>query len=217
LAEYEEVNDPLEPMNREIFDLNMALDRAIMKPVAVFYQDNLPQGVRTSVHNFLNNMRSPVIFANDLLQGHPHQAADTLGRFMINSTWGVLGLFDVVADTNGPKYHPNDFAQTFAAWGLPDGPFLMLPLYGPSSPRDVAGKTAAWFADPGDYLYGMAPAAFSDSRTGVDMVDSRARMIDPLDDVERNSIDFYAAVRSLYRQQRAADLAKAQMAAENDE
>lgn len=203
-ADFEAMNDPLEPMNRQIFDFNMALDRAIMKPVATFYVDNVPEDARKSAHDFLNNLRDPWIFANDLLQGHPHQAADTLGRFMVNSFWGLGGLFDVVASSGGPKYHDNDMGTTFAVWGLPDGPYLMLPFYGPSSPRDVAGKAAAWAAEPSDIVIGSYSTIAVDAHTASDMLDSRAQVLDSMNDVERNSIDFYAAVRSLYRQQRAA-------------
>ncbi len=203
-ADFEAMNDPLEPMNRQIFDFNMALDRAIMKPVATFYVDNVPEGGRKSAHDFLNNLREPWIFANDVLQGHPHQAADSLGRFMVNSVWGLAGLFDVVASSGGPKYHGNDMGTTLAVWGLPDGPYLMLPFYGPSSPRDVAGKAAAWEIEPSDIVIAMYSTWAVDAHTASDMLDARAQELEPMNDIERNSIDFYAAVRSLYRQQRAA-------------
>lgn len=207
--EFEATNDPIEPFNRQVFDLNMALDRAIMKPVATFYRDNLPYEVRKGVHNALANANAPVIFANDLLQGKPHNAADTLGRFMINTTWGLLGIFDVVADTGGPKAHSNDFGETLAVWGVPDGPYLMLPLFGPSNPRDATGKAVEWVApDPTSTAINYASDAGGYVRTGSDMLDSRQDVIDALDDIERNSIDFYAAIRSLYRQKRTADIAK---------
>lgn len=198
-AEYEEINDPFEPMNRGMFDFNMVLDRAIAKPVAEFYTENVGDGVRRGVHNVLNNLRSPYIFANDILQGETHLAADTLGRFMVNSTFGLLGVFDVVTPEKGsPKYHDNDMGTTFTVWGVPEGPYVMLPFFGPSSPRDIAARTADWFSpDPIGMGIGSISSALSPTRTGVDMLDGRARMLDPMEEVERNSLDFYAAVRSL--------------------
>ncbi len=201
-AAFEQLNDPLEPMNRQIFDFNMMLDRYLMKPVAVFYTDTVPSDVRTSVHNALDNLNSPYIFANDLLQGRFRDAAHTLGRFMLNSTYGVLGLFDVTADSGGPKYHPADFGETLGVWGVPQGPYLVLPFFGPSNPRDAVGLAVDWVADPTDNVIGIYSNAAVDARTGADILDERARMLGPLDDIQRNSIDFYAALRSLYRQNR---------------
>jgi len=205
-AEYDALNDPIEPFNRQVFDMNMALDKALMKPVARFYADSVPDPARDKIHNFLANLSAPYIFANDILQGEPRLAADTLGRFMINSTFGLLGLFDVAAAGDGPKYHASDMGQTFGVWGAPEGPYLMLPFYGPSNPREVAAKAVGYVADPTDDLLGFYSALAVYSRTGAGMLDDRARSIDQLNDVERNSIDFYASVRSLYRQKRAADV-----------
>ena len=212
-AEFVEMNDPLEPMNRGVFDFNMALDRAIAKPVAEYYNEKVGDGVRRSVHNTLNNLRSPYIFANDILQGEVHMAADTLGRFIINSTFGLFGLFDVVTPEKGsPKYHDNDLGTTFAVWGAPEGPYVMLPFFGPSNPREIAARTADWFSpDPIGMGLGTVSSALNSTRTGVDMLDGRTRMLDPMEEVERNSLDFYAAVRSLYRQQRASLAARKQL------
>lgn len=204
-AEFQALNDPLEPMNRQIFDLNMALDKAIMKPVATFYRDNIPEGARRGVHNVLNNMREPLIGTNDLLQGQPHRAADTFGRFAINSTFGLFGVFDVIAADGGPKYHGNDFGVTLAVWGLPEGPFLMIPFYGPSNPRDAAGKGIDWYIDPTDYALQWY-VVIEDARTAGDILDGRTQVLDQLDDVERNSLDFYSAIRSLSRQQREGQI-----------
>lgn len=210
-AEFEALNDPLEPMNREIFDLNMTLDKAIMKPIATSYRDNVPDDARRSLHNALRNLGAPLIFANDMLQGKPHPAADTLGRFVINSTFGLLGLFDVAASDGGPKYHGNDVGITLAAWGLADGPYLMLPFYGPSNPRDLAGKGIGWYVDPVDYAL-QAVAYLPDARSGADILDGRTQVLDQLDEVERNSLDFYAAIRSLSRQQRESRIRDAEAA-----
>jgi phospholipid-binding lipoprotein MlaA len=201
-AEFYKLNDPLEPMNRVVFKGNMTLDKYVMKPVAVAYNDTVPSDVRDSVHNFLDNLSSPYILANDLLQGRFHNAAATLGRFMLNSTYGVLGLVDVTADSGGPKYHDADFGETLGVWGIPQGPYLVLPFFGPSNPRDAVGIAVDWFADPTDNVLNIYSTAAVDARTGADILDERARMVGPLDDVQRNSIDFYAAIRSLYRQNR---------------
>lgn len=203
-AEFEEVNDPVEPANRAVFDFNMALDRTVLKPVARGYRAAVPEVAREKIHNAILNLRAPFTFANDVLQGEPDRAAQTLIRFMINSTAGLFGLFDVVGDTGGPKHHDEDLGQTLAVWGVGEGPYLMLPVLGPSNPRDAVGKGAEFVADPADIALGNR---FSDSavwgRTGGDLLDTRTDLLDPLDDLERNSLDFYAAIRSLYRQRRA--------------
>src|SRR5262245_26904510 len=146
-AEWEQVNDPLEPTNRAIFEFNLTLDRYVMKPVATAYRDYLPEPVRRAVHNFLANLNSPLIFANDLLQGQGQRAMVTFSPAVINTTAGVGGLFDVASDYDLPR-HDEDAGQTFAVWGISDGPFLMLPLFGPSNPRDTAGMAVEFVADP---------------------------------------------------------------------
>jgi phospholipid-binding lipoprotein MlaA len=213
-AEFEATRDPLEPMNRQIFDFNMALDEAILQPVARAYRNNVPEAAQRSVHNALGNLKSPLIFANDVLQGEPDRAAQTLIRFMINSGAGLGGLFDVVADTNGPRHHDEDFGQTLAVWGVGDGPYLMLPFYGPSNPRDTVGSAVEWFADPTDIAFRAQSVGYvSYGRTGAGIVDDRALLLDPIDDLKRNSLDFYAAVRSVYRQKRANDIANKDLSA----
>lgn len=203
-AEFDAINDPLEPMNRRVFEVNMFLDRNVMKPVARAYVDYVPDGVRDSAHNAMNNLREPWTFVNDLLQARIDNAGDALGRFMLNSTFGVGGLFDVVASDSGVKFHSNDFGTTLAVWGMPEGPYLMLPFYGPSNPRDVTGRAAGWVAEPVDYAISQYSTLAVDGHTAMAMLDDRAQLLEPMDDLERNSIDLYAAVRSLYRQQRAA-------------
>jgi phospholipid-binding lipoprotein MlaA len=207
-AEFQATNDPLEPMNREIFDFNMTLDEYIMKPVAKAYRANVPDAAQRSIHNFVGNMKSPLIFANDVLQGEADRGAQTMIRFMVNTTVGIGGLFDVVADTNGPRHHDEDFGQTMAVWGVPDGPYLMLPLLGPSNPRDTAGTGVEWFADPTDIaLYRGVGTWATWTRSGVQVVDERTLLLDPLEELKRGSLDFYAAIRSVYRQKRANDIA----------
>jgi phospholipid-binding lipoprotein MlaA len=202
-AEFEALNDPFEPMNRTVFDMNTYLDRNLMKPAAVVYRDNVPEDARTSVHNFLVNLNALYVAGNDLLQAKPQQAADQLGRFVINSTWGFLGLFDVFTVNGGPKAHENDIGVTLGVWGLPEGPFLMLPFVGPASTRDTGGRIADFWASPTSALFAAhGVQSIGDGAFGAGLMDSRSRLIEPLEEVERNAIDMYASVRSLYRQQR---------------
>ena len=204
VAEFKEISDPGEPTNRAIFGLNRFLDTVILNPLASGYR-KLPDVVQRSVHNFLNNLRSPVILFNDVLQGKPGRAGTTLARFFINSTVGIVGLGDV-ADGMGFAFHNEDFGQTLAVWGVGEGPYVMLPIFGPSNPRDAVGLVADFFADPlnlwlGNIGYEGAIVA----RGGLRGVDERARnfdALDALDDLERSSLDFYAAIRSLYRPRR---------------
>jgi phospholipid-binding lipoprotein MlaA len=205
-ASFEEANDPLEPMNRAIFDVNMAVDKAILKPVAIGYRDVVHSDIRNSIRNFLNNVASPVIFINDVLQGEASRASDTAVRFFVNSTAGMLGLFDVAAEY-GLERHSEDFGQTLAVWGFDDGPYIMLPLYGPSNVRDTVGKVAQSFMNPFTYWARNNDLTLAKLGTSiVDGIDRRSRHIDDLDDIEKNALDFYATLRSLYRQNRRSEI-----------
>jgi phospholipid-binding lipoprotein MlaA len=206
-AEFEATNDPLEPLNRRVFDFNLFLDRVLIKPVAEGYRDVLPDKARTAIRNFLTNLGEPVIFANDMLQGQFKRANDTAGRFLLNSTFGIGGIFDL-ANGSGLEKQSGDFGQTLYSWGVPDGPYLVLPIFGPSNPRDAGGMVADGFMDPFGYLAGAYGAANSStiSRMAASGVDLRSRNIETFDELQRNSIDFYAALRSLYRQHRASEL-----------
>jgi phospholipid-binding lipoprotein MlaA len=206
IAEFEQTNDPIEPLNRAVFDFNHALDQAIFKPVAQGYRDYIPQYGRDRIRDMLRNLRAPLTFANDLLQGEPDRAVQTAMRFTFNTGFGVLGLFDI-ASPGGIPYHDEDFGQTFAVWGVGEGPYVVLPIFGPSNPRDTVGMVAEWLADPVDYGFAAAGASWgSYARGGVSGVEKRENNIEGLDDVERNSIDLYSAIRSLYRQHRNAEI-----------
>ena len=206
-ADFEATNDPLEPMNREIFDFNRFLDRILIKPVAQGYRTVLPQFSRDAIRHFLNNLGEPVIFANDVMQGEFKSAHDTFARFLINSTFGVGGLRDLAGET-GLDRQSGDFGQTLYTWGAPDGPYLVLPIFGPSNPRDAVGMGIDGVMDPFGYLAGAYGAANSATiaRFAASGVDLRSRNIETLDDLERNAIDFYAQIRSLSRQHRADEL-----------
>ncbi|TVR99484.1 MAG: VacJ family lipoprotein [Rhodospirillales bacterium] len=207
-AEYVEINDPLEPFNRAVFEFNRAFDTMLLKPLAIFYRDILPPPLTRGINNTLNNLRSPVIFFNDLLQGRPDRAGTTLARFMINSTLGVGGVHDAATNL-GWERHEADFGQTLAVWGLGEGPFLMLPILGPSNPRDAVGLGVdSAVLDPLGFINiavsdpDTAIKVFNYARTGTYAVDRRSQVIDALDDLERTSLDFYAALRSAVRQSR---------------
>ncbi len=193
-----EVNDPFEPMNRAIFSFNRGLDKVILRPTAVAYRAVVPRPARESATNFLDNLESPVIFANDLLQAKPGRAGTTLARFTVNTLIGFFGFFDP-AESMGFERHDEDFAQTLGHWGVSSGPYLVLPILGPLPPRDTVGFVADVFTDPMTYILWDHRTA-SLALYGFDTVDQRHQVIDEFDELEKSSVDYYAAIRSLYRQ-----------------
>jgi phospholipid-binding lipoprotein MlaA len=202
-AAYDEINDPFEPTNRAIFEFNRAADTYVIKPVAQGYREVVPEPGRIGIRNFLDNMRQPVVFMNNVLQGEIDRAFVTLARFMVNTTAGLLGFLDAAGEQGYPRQQ-GDFGQTLYVWGVPDGPYLMLPLLGPSNPRDAIGFGIDSLADP--WGYWASSTAFDYSRTGVSGIDRREQVLEEVDNIERTSIDFYATVRSLWRQKRLEDL-----------
>jgi phospholipid-binding lipoprotein MlaA len=204
--EEDDDNDPLETLNRFIFAFDLTLDVFILKPVAATYRFMVPVVVRDSVRNVLRNLRTPVVLANDLFQGEMDRAEDTTMRFLINTTVGLLGILDV-ADGWGYPHHDEDFGQTLAVHGSGEGFYLVLPLFGPSSVRDGIGLLVDTFLDPLTYV-GQAYDVNNElmARTAVDGIDKRSRNIETLEDLQKDSIDFYARIRSLYRQTRANDI-----------
>ena len=203
LAEYNEQRDPLEPTNRVFYRVNDFADRNAVRPVARFYQNQTPETVRTGLHNTLTNLGNPAQFANDVLQGHPHKAGNTLMRLVINSTVGVGGVFDVATGWGFPD-HDNDFGLTLATWGVGEGPFLFLPLIGPSNPRDGVGYGANSALDPLTWASFGGSNTLGVARFGLSTIDGRARVLDATDSIEKSALDPYATIRSLYRQNRAS-------------
>jgi phospholipid-binding lipoprotein MlaA len=198
-----ELDDPLEPLNRYVFDVNDGLDILLLRPVADIYRGVVPEPIRTSVRSFLRNLRSPIDFANEVLQGDVEGAETAAARFLVNTTIGFAGLADVAAEAGLP-YTEEDFGQTLAVWGVAPGPYLVLPVLGPSNVRDTAGYAVDSLADPVNiYLRNNDASWLVFTRLGVTAVDNRSRTIELVDDLRANSIDYYAAVRSLYRQNRA--------------
>jgi phospholipid-binding lipoprotein MlaA len=210
VTEFLQLNDPLEPTNRGMFEVNRALDNAVLKPTATAYKAVAPEFVRTRITNILANLRSPVILANDIMQGEFKRAATTFLRFFINTTIGIAGMNDM-ATAMEIEGHDEDFGQTLAVWGVSEGPFIMLPLFGPSNPRDTVGLVVDFIIDPLRIWASNTERDFVPiARAGVDAVDIRSRNLDVLDDLEKSSLDFYAAIRSLYRQRRADAISNGQ-------
>ena len=204
LAAYKENNDPLEPMNRYFFEVNYAIDELFLKPVASWYDAILPKPVEHSVHNFLRNLNGPVILANDLFQGNGKRAGITAKRFLINSTLGVAGLFDVAADWFGITYHDEDFGQTLAVWGVPKGPYLVIPLLGPSTVRDTGGLMVDSALTPTWYFVDTVITAVTAGSRMVETVNARSLVLEDVDRAREASFDFYSFVRHAYLQRREA-------------
>ncbi len=202
----EAFNDPLEDTNRAIFGVNQVIDRNVLLPAAKTYRTVLIPPMRQAFHDFMQNLNAPVVFANDVLQGQFGLAANTLGRVLINTSMGMGGMFDF-ATQFGIPYHGNDLGITLATWGFDEGPYLVLPVLGPSNPRDLIGQVGDGFADPGDYVAAAHHRLWASvARALASGLDERSRNIESLEDIERTSLDFYATIRSLYRQRRAAQI-----------
>ena len=195
--------DPLEAINRPIFAANLFLDRWLLRPVTRVYIETVPEPGRDGLSNALQNLRTPVILLNDFFQGEMSRAGATFGRFFINSLLGLGGMIDV-ADALGLPGHEEDFGQTLGSYGVGGEPYLVLPLLGPTNPRDAAGKVADVIIDPLTYL---TPESLSEIETGVGLVNDRASIIQETDTLEATSLDYYAAVRSFYYQNRNFEIA----------
>ena len=199
----DEVFDPLEPVNRAIFSFNNFADKIILEPAAKGYK-KLPSPVQSGIGNFLNNLKLPLVVVNQLLQGQGKNAAESSGRFIVNSTAGLFGLIDV-AEKIGLEQKQEDFGQTLATWGVGDGFYIVLPIFGPSNVRDTAGMILTYTTDPiNAYAVREGEAWILPLRTATNAVDKRSKIIDEVNALRNNSIDYYAAVRSSYYQNRKA-------------
>lgn len=193
-------NDPLEPINRVVFGFNTAVDEIIVEPTARVYR-KLPYEVRDSVGNFFANLRSPITLANDVLQGEWDRAGITASRIVINTTLGVGGLHDAALEM-GLEPREEDFGQTMALAGVPTGPYLMVPFLGPYSVRHLAGAVVDSFAHPLTWALAGQPLLVQLAPRGAELLSQREKYLDPIDDLKATSPDYYASVRSLYRQSR---------------
>jgi phospholipid-binding lipoprotein MlaA len=201
-------NDPAEGVNRAIFKANLAADHAVMRPVAQAYTEHVPEVVQTGIHNVVQNLKEPAVVLNDLLQGNVKHAWESTQRLAVNTTVGAVGMVDVAAKWGLPP-HKADFGQTLAVWGVGEGPFVELPLLGPSNPRDTLGTVVDLALNPLTFV-GGAPATIAGATTGgANLVDIRAQHLHDLDELERNSLDYYATLRSVSRQHREAEISAA--------
>lgn len=206
LADFKATNDPLEPTNRVFYAVNDGLLVYVLTPVAKGYKAVVPTPVRTGIHNMLNNIGQPVQFVNDVLETKPRRAGDSFMRFTINSTVGLGGIFDVAKAAGYPD-HDSDAGSTLALWGVPAGPYLYLPVYGPSGLRDGLGRGMDAAANP------FAWASFNGSNTlgwaqaGFGALDATSRHLRDIQQVKAGALDPYATFRSLYRQLRESQVA----------
>ena len=207
-----EVKDCFEGLNRATFKFNQVLDGVIFKPIAKAYRV-LPSTVRAGTGNALDNISTLVTIPNNVLQGDLKKAGVNTGRFIVNTTFGIVGIFDVAEKIGFPEYEKEDYGQTLGAMGVGEGCYLVLPVLGPSTARDTFGSLANMMG--GDPWYNVTTVNdtqyFSDfdywaSRAGTG-VDFRAKNLDSFENLEKNSIDFYASVRSLYLQDRQQKIA----------
>ena len=196
--------DPLEPFNRTVFNFNDGLDRAVLKPVATAYQNVTPQPIRTGVTNFFENISDAWSFVNNVLQARPAEAADSFFRFTTNTLWGVGGIFDVATALKIPK-HKEDFGQTLGTWGVGAGPYVVLPLFGPSSVRDTAGLVV----DLNGNLVSRADnIPVRNSLMSLRLVDTRANLLGASNVLEQAALDKYTFTRDFYLQRRRSLVGK---------
>jgi phospholipid-binding lipoprotein MlaA len=189
--------DPWEPWNRAMFAFNDSVDKAALEPIARGYRAITPRFFRTGVSNALGNLRAPVVLANDILQAEPARAGATAGRFAINSTLGVAGLFDVAARM-GLERHDEDFGQTLGKWGVGSVPYLVLPLLGPSTLRDASGRIVDTAFDLLNYAEFDGDTETRAIRTGLTVLSGREAAIEPIENLRANSIDPYVSARTSY-------------------
>lgn len=192
--------DPFESINRAVFTFNENADEYVIKPAAEAYQFVLPEFVRTGVTNFFSNIGDIFVAVNNLLQGKPGNAANDIGRFLVNSTIGILGLFDVATDA-GLEKNKEDFGQTLGVWGVPSGPYVVLPLFGPSSVRDTAGLAVDLKTD----FILNSNQLNHDQKVGstvLRVVNQRANLLNASQLLEDAAFDKYSFLRDSYLQRR---------------
>jgi phospholipid-binding lipoprotein MlaA len=189
--------DPLEPANRVFYDFNEMLDRYFMRPVAETYVDITPRPVRTAVTNFFSNLTYLNVIVNDFLQGKFYQGVNDTARFVINSTLGLGGLFDVATDAGLPA-HQEDFGQTLAVWGAGQGAYLYLPVRGPNSVRDAPDMVTSYFLNPLSYVTGAVLWPV----TALNVVNMRANLLDETRIRDEAAVDAYSFTREAYIQRR---------------
>ncbi len=220
-------NECFEKFSRGTLKFNQGLDKAIFKPIAKGYRA-LPVPIRNGTTNFVSNLRSLLTFSNNILQGDLKGAGNTAGRFAINTTVGVLGIFDPASKMGFEKKGREDFGQTLGVWGADSGCYFVMPILGPTTARDTLGLIGNVFIDP---VYQLTHNTETDIVVGndnlqehnyyyyrgADAVDFRSKNIESLDSLEKNSIDFYASVKSLYLQNRAQKISNSPLSKTSDD
>lgn len=197
-------DDPYEGFNRVVFAGNQRVDTYFLRPVAKGYRYITPDAVRTRIGNASDNLSEPVNMLNAFLQGNFSQGSRNFFRFLINSSVGLAGLHDVATEAGIPA-HTEDFGQTLAVWGVDAGPYLVLPIFGPSNLRDAGGLVVDNLSSPLPYTTNLWINLGAGA--GQTLV-LRERLIDPIDDINATSLDPYASFKSVYEQRRAADIAR---------
>lgn len=199
-----EDTDPLEPLNRGIFWFNQGIDYILIEPIAAAYTEIVPEFARIRIGYILRNLNEPIVFVNNLLQGELEDARDTAWRFVFNSTAGVAGIFDVSTDLELP-YKKEDLGLTFASWGVGAGPYLIIPILGPSNARDAWGRIGDFTIDPINWVtFGLE----STCKSAAQILDAKTDNISITDDIKKNAIDYYASIRSWYAERRESLIAK---------
>ena len=197
--------DPYEKTNRDTLALNGKIDKYIVVPTVAVYFVLVPPGGRRGVHNFLGNISKPTIFVNDLLQGEFIRGSRTAGRFLINTTLGLGGFFDPATKIGIPD-HGEDFGQTLAVWGVDEGPYVVLPFFGPSNPRDAAGLAIDAAIDPTNFIRFKQHVWWAGAREYFTFLDLKGQTYQTIQGIQRSSVDYYSSLRSLYRQLRANEI-----------
>lgn len=195
--------DPLEPFNRGVFQFNETLDSAVVKPVAIAYTEVTPRPIRTGVSNFFANIGDGWSFVNNLLQAKPVAAMDSFFRFNVNTLWGLFGLIDIASEM-GIERHPEDFGQTLGYWGVSSGPYLVLPLFGPSTVRDTVARFGV--DRPADPVRNLDHVPTRNSLTALDLVDRRAALLRAGSLLDEAALDKYSFTRDVYLQKRRNDV-----------
>ncbi len=223
-GEYKRANDPFEPMNKAIFAVNTTFDKALFRPVVKTYNKVVPEAGRRGLSNFLTNLRAPYVMGNEILQGKPKRAGTMLLRFLANSTIGIAGFFDPATKMGLTRYD-EDLGQTLAVWGIGSGPYIVLPLFGPSNLRDTVGLVGEFYLDPAGIAIDEADVwknvflgvdGLSYLRFGLDAFDFRARN-DKLFDEIYKAADPYALARSAYRQLREFEISDGELGETKEE
>lgn len=198
-------NDPFEPTNRQMLQLNGKIDRYFVIPTVAAYFVLVPEPGRRGVHHFLENLSLPTTFVNDLLQGQLTRGSQTAARFVINTTLGLGGVLDPASRMKIPD-HGSDFGITLGAWGVDEGPYLVLPFLGPSNPRDASGLAVDVGLDPTNYIHFKQHIWWAAGRYYFTVLDLRGQTFQTVQTIQRSSVDYYSALRSFYRQLRAGQV-----------